>query len=156
MPFTLPESDSQTAGPERLLLFELGRKRYALPLARVAGLATCGAIRSIPGSPPTVIGLTEWRGRLFTVIDLPAMLGADPDAAPSCLVRLAAPLERTALTLPARVQLGLRNPGEPRIEPSDFDPPVVAERIADEEGAVGLIDPVLILQQIEQVIRKRH
>ena len=87
------------------------------------------------------------------MIDLPALLGGDPDDAPSCLVRLAPPLDRTALTLPARVQLGQRDPGEPRIEPSDFDPPVVAERVRDVDGEVGLIEPALILQQIEQVVR---
>ena len=71
----------------------------------VGGLANCGPLRRVPGTPAAVLGLTEWRGTLLTVLDLPRMLGAPASAAEPCLVRLAPPLRGVAFYLPAVVRV---------------------------------------------------
>jgi hypothetical protein len=101
----------ETRGPvaERALLFEFDRRAYGLRLASVDGLAEAGEIRGVAGAPSSVLGLSDWRGRLLTVVDLASLLN---EAVPAggrqdgCLVRLAPPLENTALWIPVAVRLG--------------------------------------------------
>jgi len=93
---------------ERLLRFALGENEYALCLRGVAGLASLGPVRAVPGTPPEIVGLAEWRGSLLTVLDLPLLLGCpatEGDELEACLVRLAAPLRGVAFFLPAPVHL---------------------------------------------------
>jgi chemotaxis signal transduction protein len=102
---------------ERVLRFALGENEYALRLRDVAGLASLGPVRAVPGAPPEVVGLAEWRGSLLTVLDLPLLLGrgaAERDERETCLVQLAAPLRGVAFFLPAPVYLwrGDAEPGD--------------------------------------------
>lgn len=102
-------ADRTDAGPEprtaRYVRFRLRDREYAIPLGAVSGLAESRPIREVAGSPAAVLGITEWRGRLFTVLDLPALLGDGPGDGPPCIVRLAEPFEATALLVPAAVRL---------------------------------------------------
>jgi hypothetical protein len=94
------------ARPEdRFLSFTAGSRRYAIALAHVTGLADCGPVRAVAGTPPEVLGLTEWRGRLLTVLDLTGLLGEDETQEPMCLIRLAGTMTRTAFRVPAPVTL---------------------------------------------------
>jgi hypothetical protein len=120
---------------ERALLFELAGRSYGLRIGSIEGLGEADSIRAVAGAPPFVLGLCEWRGRLLTVVDLPALLGTggleaaagERPAAP-CLVRLAAPLDRTALYVPAAVRLGwtAAEPGTPGAGPVHAVNPVSA------------------------------
>lgn len=92
-------------GAPRVLLFTLEGRAFALPASKVAGLADCGPPRPIPGTPAAVLGLVEWRGSVLTALDLPALLGVKAGAGPSCFVRLARPLHRVALFVPATLQM---------------------------------------------------
>ena len=71
-----PSAPLKTQGPvaERALLFEFDRRPYGLRLGSVAGLGEAGEIRSVAGAPSSVLGLSDWRGRLLTVVDLAALL----------------------------------------------------------------------------------
>ena len=46
-----------------------------MSLDRVAGVDDPGEMRIVPGAPPSVVGLTEWRGRVVTVLDLAILTG---------------------------------------------------------------------------------
>lgn len=96
---------SRQGHPERLLSFRAGAVDYAIVLEQVSGLADCGPIRGIERTPPEVLGLSEWRGRLLTVLDLPALLGEPGGDGPMCLIRLSGVMARTALQVPAPVAL---------------------------------------------------
>jgi hypothetical protein len=126
---------------ERALLFELGGRSYGLRLSAVDGMGETGPVRRVPMAPDEVFGLTEWRGRLLTVLNLEILLGQDGGGSGEpCLVCLAPPLERTALWVPAGVRLGwVPSAGEtansqplhslPRQAPPgrDADPPQLIE-----------------------------
>jgi hypothetical protein len=91
-----------------LLYFQFDGGPYALALEAVADVALAGAIQPVPLSPPAVKGLAERRGRPIAVIDLPKLLD---DTFPSDrngahLIRLARPLDGTALWVPAEVFSG--------------------------------------------------
>lgn len=100
-------SDEQGAngGTERMLVFALDRQRYALRASTISGLADCGTVRKVPGAPPEILGLAEWRGELVTVLNLPRLLGHRPRDTPRRLVRLAPPLDLTALYVTASVRM---------------------------------------------------
>jgi len=88
-----------------------------------------------------VLGLTEWRGRLLTVLDLPYLLEDEGTDAPPCVVRLASPLRHTALVIRAVV----------RVDVSDS-----RERSPAAAGASGvsptLIDPAALVARLEAEI----
>jgi hypothetical protein len=90
---------------EAALLIVLQRDRYAIATSHVFGVADCSPIRKVEGGPPAVLGLTEWRGNLLTVVDLPYLLGHAAADGPHCLLRLAPPHELTAFRLPATVRI---------------------------------------------------
>ena len=89
------------------LTFRLAERFYALPLDRTAGVADLGRVRTVPNSPATFIGLTDWHGRVLSVHSLPALLGdraVEVEPARS-IIRLRAPLDDQALFVPARFGL---------------------------------------------------
>jgi len=95
----------------RRLELTLDGARWSLAATAVDGVGRIGALRAVPGAAPAVLGLTEWRGRIVTVIDLAAALY---DRSPRLgeagwLLRLAAPLGHAALALS----------DSPRLAPSD-------------------------------------
>ena len=95
---------------ERRIVFKLDGRGCALSLDRVAGVDDPGEMRIVPGAPRAVVGLTEWRGRVLTVLDLAIMTGAPPFSGLRCLVVLAPPLDGTAFLVPAPVDLRSHEP----------------------------------------------
>ena len=100
-----PAATKHLPAPERLLLLRLARGRYALRTSDISGLAQPGTFRQVPAAPSGVLGLTEWHGRLLTVLDLPELVGDGPLETPASLIRLAPPHAQTALYVPGPVQL---------------------------------------------------
>ncbi len=102
--------DDKSASPpaglsDRFLSFRVGSRDYAIPLEHVSGLADCGPIRTVDGVPPEVLGLSEWRGRLLTVLDLHGLLGEPHSRGTMCLIRLSGTMTHTALRVAAPVTL---------------------------------------------------
>jgi chemotaxis-related protein WspB len=56
-----------------LLLFELDRQRYALDAAQVSEVLPLVDIRALPGAPPGVAGVIEYRGATVPVLDSSAL-----------------------------------------------------------------------------------
>lgn len=90
---------------ERILVFRLEDGLHGLRVNDISGIASCEVLRELPGAPAGVRGLAEWRGSVLTVLDLPCDWGRVEQDEPACLIRLAPPLEQTALYVPATVQL---------------------------------------------------
>lgn len=142
------EPDPHHASPpppgERILLFELGSCHHAIRSSLVAGLAECGELRPVPGAPPAVAGLAEWRGHLLTVLDLERALAQPPGESPPCLVRLAPPLQHTAL----RLRSTLRPAFVGGLEADD-------DRFVHEGVGYRLVDPARLVCRLENEIRER-
>ena len=71
-------------GPERLLVFRVGDERFALSLAAVDEVVDAPAVRALPDSGRTVLGIATIRDALVTVYDPRPVLnvtGAVNDAA---------------------------------------------------------------------------
>jgi len=143
----LPAADSST---QRTLVFRLDEKLHALRVSDISGVVSCDVLRRLPGAPAGLRGLAEWRGSVLSVLDLPRYLGRTAKEEPACLVRLAPPLEQTALYVPATVQLT-----EDRLEPQPTDARTGAESgwlCAGEP--VYLVDPSELVSRLEAEIRE--
>ncbi len=53
-----------------IILFQLGERRYGLDSQRVVEVVPAMPVREVPGTPPAVKGLFEYRGKILPVIDL--------------------------------------------------------------------------------------
>jgi len=63
------------SGRRRLLTFGTGGECYAFPGLRVREILQVAHISPVPGSPPSVLGVINLRGRVVPVVDLGANMG---------------------------------------------------------------------------------
>lgn len=75
----------------RYLRFESGGQLFALPLTEVREVVEAGQMVRVPLTPAAVVGLSNQRGRVYTVVDLVALTSGSPPATPALLVLLALP-----------------------------------------------------------------
>jgi hypothetical protein len=148
---------------ERILVFELAGQPYALPVSAVSGVAPCGPIRPVPRAPAAVLGLSEWRGNVLIVFDLPRLLRCGVRDDPGCLVRLAPPLQQTALYLPTGVRMAsgslptdaAAGPSEPGLSGQTDAEPIVATSTSADGRAVRWIVPANLLRALQGELRER-
>lgn len=77
-PAAAPGADDPDAAATDAVVVRLGTGRYAAELPFVAEVGRVPTITRIPGVPMWLAGVANWRGRLLPVLDLRALLGADP------------------------------------------------------------------------------
>jgi purine-binding chemotaxis protein CheW len=69
-----PEAAVAAAPHGELLLFRLGRERFALATERVDGVLPLAELAPLPGVPPFLRGIVNVRGRLTAVLDIQRFL----------------------------------------------------------------------------------
>jgi purine-binding chemotaxis protein CheW len=69
--------DRKPAEQERILYlgFYLGKEVYGLPLRKLREVARLARIRTVPGTPTSVAGLVNLRGKIICVLDVKTILG---------------------------------------------------------------------------------
>ena len=60
-----------------LLLFQLGRRWFAMDARAIEEVALRGQVTRVPMAPNHILGVTSLRGRLVTVVSLEQMLGGE-------------------------------------------------------------------------------
>lgn len=126
------------------VVVRLGGGRFALPMDAVAEVGRTPNVTRVPGTPPWVSGVANWRGRILGILDLRVLLGV-PDASSGegrlvvlqsggCVVGLVA----------ERVD-GVIEVDEAAMEPPLLTLPaeagaLLAGQVTDEEGPVGVVD----------------
>jgi chemotaxis-related protein WspB len=64
----------------KVLVFHIGRERYALPLTAVLRVLPVARLKALPGAPDFVPGLLDLHGEAVTVVDLSRLAGTPPSA----------------------------------------------------------------------------
>jgi purine-binding chemotaxis protein CheW len=59
---------------------------YAMPVEHVLEVRDFGALASVPGSPPAMLGVCNLRGQILPVVDLAWLLGIPRTAPPGRLL----------------------------------------------------------------------
>lgn len=112
------------------LIVHASGERYGLPTGRLAGVLSFARCAAIPRAPRELIGVMAARGALWSVYDLPRLLGMAAEATDEAQV---------VLLRDARRRVALRVDGTDRIDayaPDDL-------RRVEEDGAAALVAGVL-------------
>lgn len=137
---------------ERLLEFEVGGLRYALPITGVSEVTELGPLAAVPTLPVRVGGVMNHHGDALPVVHREALFEAEPGGLPApqhLLVLAESPDEAGRLGVPVDHVVGLLN-GAPA--PDREAGPVVEERFV-EERTVSVLDPARLLRRAAEVIR---
>ncbi|MHC4697518.1 MAG: chemotaxis protein CheW [Planctomycetota bacterium] len=79
--------DQEVAQTESFLLLTLSKERYAYPVAHALEILQVPPIIPVPGAPPTVPGIINFRGRILSVTTIHGVLGLGPgDSGPAARV----------------------------------------------------------------------
>jgi chemotaxis signal transduction protein len=73
-------AQDEVAAPTDAIVARLGGGRFAVELSSVAEVGRAPGITRVPGLPPWLAGVANWRGRILPVLDIRGLLGADSAA----------------------------------------------------------------------------
>ena len=131
------------------VVVRLGGGRFALPMDTVAEVGRTPGVTRVPGTPPWVRGVTNWRGRILGVLDLRDLLGLRPatDGGEGRLVVLSRNGSMVGL-LAERVD-GVIEVDTEALEPALVTLPAEAGallegQLTDGNGPVGVVDAAAV------------
>jgi len=138
---------------ERLLLFEVGGSRYALPIAGVIEVAEVARLACIPSLPVRVGGVVNHRGDALPVLRRSALLDVDEAALPEpthLLVVSDRPTGGARLGLPVDRIVGLVD-GTAAVARGAQ---TVAERRPIDGRVTSVLDPQRLVARAQEVIER--
>lgn len=143
------------------ILLRLGSSRYAVAMADVAEVAPVPGITRVPGAPPWLAGVANWRGRMLPVLDLRPLLAATtvPLASSARLVVLArgdVVAGVIAEAVPGVYDGELADPAPPPPTLTTEASALVVGQVSDGAGPVAVLDAAAVLALRDRVDRRRH
>lgn len=133
------------------VIVRLGGERFALPMDAVAEVGRMPALTRVPGTPPWVAGVANWRGRILGVVDLRVLLGVLDRAGERGDSERVVVLNRSSVSVAViaeRVE-GVLDIDEEQLEPPLLTLPAEAGsllvgQITDDDGPVGVMDAAAV------------
>lgn len=128
------------------IVFRLGERRYAVPVGKVVELDKPPSCTVVPNTPKFVLGVTNVRGDILSVIDLRALLGIPRvirnDAVRLLTVRSADGEMRTGLVVDSLQGMRSVGPADLRaLETNgEVDSTVASQAFTDKDGEVRVFD----------------
>jgi purine-binding chemotaxis protein CheW len=130
------------------VVIRLGTSRFALSMEAVAQVGRMSSCTRVPGTPPWVAGVANWRGRVLGVVDLTSLLGLE-----AVVTDRHSKDARLVVLAKGPVQVGIladRVDGVIDIEAEGLEPTMLAlaadaesllmGQTTDAEGPVGVLD----------------
>ena len=93
----LPEEETDADAGSVYVLFTLGRERYALSTAVVAGVAEAPEVTPVPKAPPAIAGLFHRRGGVYLALATKNLVGLEDGGTYRDALVLAGVIPRLAL-----------------------------------------------------------
>lgn len=75
-----PPAEAVTEDTIDVVDFQIAGERYAVAAREVLAVFALGMLAPLPGAVPPIAGVTVWRGRLLTLLDVRAALGLPASA----------------------------------------------------------------------------
>jgi purine-binding chemotaxis protein CheW len=145
------------------VIIRIGSSRFALSMDAVAQVGKLPGFTRVPGTPPWVAGVANWRGRVLGVVDLRPLLGlpdqADGRAKDARLVILAmGPVQVGVLA--DRVD-GVIDIDEGEMEPTmltlgDEAGSLLMGQAMDAEGPIGVLDDSAVFALRSRLVGARR
>ena len=151
-------ADAEPAGG---ILLRLGSSRYTVSMTDVAEVIALPAVTRIPGSPPFLTGVANWRGRMLPVIDIRPLLGAPlaPLASSARLVVVQAESVTAGLVaeaVPGVYDVSLLDAAPPPATLPAEAARIVSGQVVDALGPIAVLDVHALLALRDRVDRRRH
>jgi len=142
----------------RAITFRHGGARVGLRIEHVEKIVRLtAAVRPLAGTPPCVAGLTDFRGRVVTLLDMAALLGGEDGPPATHAAVLLEPRGTVAFLLPQEIEI-LKLKDEPMEGAGPFPGSLLECRAEEErEGGecVALLDPAAVLAVCKGRVRTR-
>jgi purine-binding chemotaxis protein CheW len=131
---------------EDLVVLDLARQHYALPVRQIREVLPRAALTMLPGAPASVLGILSLRGSLLLVVDLRQRLGLPP--APATISQRIAVVDLRSLTIGLLVDavagivdgVGLDDPA------TTDDAEVLIRQVAEIDGrVVSILDLAAVI-----------
>ena len=153
-PTTSTTSTTSTTERTLCLLFRSGGERFAIRAADVQKVTPPGQRSLLPRLPGELLGITQHRGRVVTVVDAAAVLGAPGArtvAESNRLLLLERPVRHLGLMVDAVDEIeSLRLPTDLGQLPRGGRPTL---RVAQQRGrAISLVDVAALVEQITTLL----
>lgn len=91
------QEGERPAALHRALIVGVGEEQFGLSLGDVLQIGRGGKVAALPGSPPELAGIANFRGAVYSIMDLAQILTGAPQREKGWLVFLRAPGRRLAL-----------------------------------------------------------
>jgi len=155
------DPDAGTGTPAGAVLLRFGASRYAVDMAEVAEVAPVPPVTRIPGSPPWLRGVANWRGRMLPVLDLRPLLGAGVVPLPGSARLVVVGRDEVVVGLLAEAVPGVHDAvlADAAPPPQTLPPEarrLVVGQVSDARGPVAVLDVAAVLGLRERVDRRRH
>jgi chemotaxis signal transduction protein len=143
------------------IMLRLGASRYVVAMADVAEVASVPGVTRVPGGPPWLAGVANWRGRMLPVLDLRPLLVAAPLPLPSSarlvvIARGDVVAGVVAEAVPGVYDGDLADPAAPPPTLGAEAGVLVVGQVADRTGPVAVLDAGAVLALRDRVDRRRH
>ena len=143
----------EDAAPIGGVILRFAGARYAVDMASVAEVVPVPVMTRIPGGPPWLSGVVNWRGRVLPVIDLRPLVGAALSPLPTSA--------RLVVLAEGDIEVGVvadMVPGLLNCDPRDLEPipGTIATGIAPLVRGVVDVDGPVALLATEAVLRLRE
>ena len=149
------ETGDPVLGPIGGVILRFAGARYAVDMATVAEVVPVPVLTRVPGGPPWLSGVVNWRGRVLPVLDLRPLVGATLSPLPTSARLVVLSVDDVEAGLVADMVPGLLDCDPDALEPL---PATVATGIAplvrgvvDFSGPVALLDTPSVLSLRSQL-----
>lgn len=121
------------APKKHLIYFEVNHQGYAIEAAELAGVATGCPFVAYPGLPERVIGLVQWSGKVFPVVDVFNNPGANLHTSTILFSTegVGGPFAEIAIAVPGAVRVFFAETSAPPPEEANE---LILATLADSEG----------------------
>lgn len=136
-----------------LVVLALGVEKYGIDIRSVVEIQPAGPITRLPGAPPTWLGLTNLRGRLYPVLDLRRYLSLNRLASSATMQRLVL-VAGTGDN--ADMEVGFIVDDAPHVRQvslSDLSAPLVEPAAGQPNVMVGVTADLLTVLDVDRLLR---
>ena len=144
--------------PSRVCILTFGSERLAITLSQVRGIFKLDSITSVPGMPPTLVGVANLRGTILPILDLHPWFGLPSVATPNYAVVVRHEAMHVGILvddLPEIRAIGLGEVLEPMSGEAMSQRPFLSGVLHTVGLAIGVIDVSRLLAMIEGGIVSR-
>lgn len=139
----MADDEGPGEGPIGGVILRFAGARYAVDMRNVAEVVPVPAMTRVPGGPPWLTGVVNWRGRVLPVVDLRPLVGAPLSPMPTSARLVVLTEEDVEVALIADMVPGLLNCDPESLEaiPATVSPGIAAlvRGVVDFDGPVALL-----------------